>query len=633
MSGEQTLHFTFGPVQGFIAQARRTRDFWASSYLLSYLAAAAMCAVEQARGEITVPAAGSAPLLQRLRGAGQPDADRRLAETVGSLPNRFTATVPSDFDGGSCQQALCAAWARVTDAVWEYLGLPETIRKRWDRQVMSFWDCTWVIGAEHYALDQRKHLRTHLPPAEPGEKCTLCGERQELSGLGLGSAASRDQMRQWWQARRGSLPQGDLGADERLCAVCLVKRLFPRVATRAIGWQVPVHFPSVAYVAAVDWLRHALTAAPAAAAEYARTARRLGVAVNAGGALPPGLASLATEPDQKTFLALDGNAFFADAIRSDDPDDSPVRDPAHRSQLAAALEHLQRETDAAAHPFYALLVMDGDGMGKLLSSVEPRGQVSAALRTFSAQVPAAVSACNGFLIYAGGDDVVALLPVDQALACAARCRRLYRDAFAPLVANGAVLPDRATISAAVLFAHVKTPLRSVIRDAHHLLDDVAKDATGRDALACQVCKRGGPVLTWTQPWAAICQADDSLTIDAVQRAFREARVSSKLFYKARDLFGVLAPAAGEPMPEDAQEKVMAAEYLADRELTWPPRSDGTAWTAEEKQAEAMQQVRALLDVCRTRRRSVDGEQPAQITPGGLDTGGLLLVRFLTRKEA
>ncbi|MBA5248658.1 MAG: hypothetical protein FE834_03865, partial [Gammaproteobacteria bacterium] len=29
-----TLHFSLGPVQGFIGQARRTRDLWAGSFLL-----------------------------------------------------------------------------------------------------------------------------------------------------------------------------------------------------------------------------------------------------------------------------------------------------------------------------------------------------------------------------------------------------------------------------------------------------------------------------------------------------------------------------------------------------------------------------------------------------------------------
>ena len=36
------FHFTLGPVQGFVAQARRTRDLWAGSFLLSWLAGRAM---------------------------------------------------------------------------------------------------------------------------------------------------------------------------------------------------------------------------------------------------------------------------------------------------------------------------------------------------------------------------------------------------------------------------------------------------------------------------------------------------------------------------------------------------------------------------------------------------------------
>lgn len=37
-----SLQFTFSPVQSFVAQARKTRDLWSGSYLLSYLAGAPM---------------------------------------------------------------------------------------------------------------------------------------------------------------------------------------------------------------------------------------------------------------------------------------------------------------------------------------------------------------------------------------------------------------------------------------------------------------------------------------------------------------------------------------------------------------------------------------------------------------
>lgn len=42
MSEPQYLHFMIGPVQEFISQARRTRDFWAGSFLLSWLSGVAV---------------------------------------------------------------------------------------------------------------------------------------------------------------------------------------------------------------------------------------------------------------------------------------------------------------------------------------------------------------------------------------------------------------------------------------------------------------------------------------------------------------------------------------------------------------------------------------------------------------
>jgi CRISPR-associated protein Cmr2 len=55
MNNLKYFHFTLGPVQGFVSQARRTRDFWAGSFLLSWLSGVAMAATEQMGGTITFP--------------------------------------------------------------------------------------------------------------------------------------------------------------------------------------------------------------------------------------------------------------------------------------------------------------------------------------------------------------------------------------------------------------------------------------------------------------------------------------------------------------------------------------------------------------------------------------------------
>jgi len=45
----ENVHFALGPVQGFVAQARRTRDLWSGSFILSYLSGCAMNAVREER--------------------------------------------------------------------------------------------------------------------------------------------------------------------------------------------------------------------------------------------------------------------------------------------------------------------------------------------------------------------------------------------------------------------------------------------------------------------------------------------------------------------------------------------------------------------------------------------------------
>ena len=63
----QYFHFTMGPVQEFVAQARRTRDFWAGSFLLSWLSAVAMREVRHQGGTIVFPLPSEA-FMQALEG-------------------------------------------------------------------------------------------------------------------------------------------------------------------------------------------------------------------------------------------------------------------------------------------------------------------------------------------------------------------------------------------------------------------------------------------------------------------------------------------------------------------------------------------------------------------------------------
>ena len=126
----------------------------------------------------------------------------------------------------------------------------------WDRQVNNFWEINWVIGTpspqddDSTWLDQRKNWRSHFPlekdePAlEGGDLCVLMGRFQEISGTGSGGGA--DAQAEFYDALREvryghsderyenskdgrRLHAINIGATERLCAIALIKRLFPLV--------------------------------------------------------------------------------------------------------------------------------------------------------------------------------------------------------------------------------------------------------------------------------------------------------------------------------------------------------------------------------------------------------------------
>ena len=185
----KVFHFALGPVQGFVAQARRTRDLWAGSFLLSWLSGQAMAAAHRAGGTIVRPNVDDDPLFRAiLEGGGAADPD------IGTLVNRFKAVVPDDFPLETCDRAVNDAWRRLADRVWNRFVRPvaamgaggaEGVRSRWNRQIDGFWEMSWAMadGADTNAwLDRRKNWRSHFLAPEGGDHCMLMGDYQELSG-------------------------------------------------------------------------------------------------------------------------------------------------------------------------------------------------------------------------------------------------------------------------------------------------------------------------------------------------------------------------------------------------------------------------------------------------------------------
>ncbi|MEG2075075.1 MAG: type III-B CRISPR-associated protein Cas10/Cmr2, partial [Victivallaceae bacterium] len=240
--------------------------------------------------------------------------------------------------------------------------------------------------------------------------------------------------------------------------------------------------------------------------------------------------------------------------------------------LASLLDESQRKSYLEMHHFestesiaekndnprnyVAILAMDGDEMGKWMNGdkapalvelleeapkeyfkrnitdyesikrpLSPgyHAQFSEMLTNFTARIAGRVVAeFDGELIYAGGDDVLAMLPMDKALPCASALRELFqgrvpeglRKYWQETNVNGflrevdscgvagayLIVPgERADLSCGIAIGHQCYPLQHLVQAAR-LAEERAKKHYERGAVAVSALKRSGEIIHWGTKW-------------------------------------------------------------------------------------------------------------------------------------
>jgi len=179
--------------------------------------------------------------------------------------------------------------------------------------------------------------------------------------------------------------------------------------------------------------------------------------------------------------------------------------------LQAVRQFLGDRRCGSPSSYYAVLAGDGDGTGRWLSGMDSNGELfnlgpgfheamSASLARFAAsnarhivedieKQGADQKHFQGKLIFAGGEDVLAILPADQAIACACALRQAYQ-ALMPHQAKA-----RFTYSAGIAIGHIKEPLQDMI-EAARLAENRAKNELDRNALSVTLFKRSGETILW-----------------------------------------------------------------------------------------------------------------------------------------
>jgi CRISPR-associated protein Cmr2 len=418
------------------------------------------------------------------------------------------------------------------------------------------------------ALGARKALRDFCDRSEPAGKCSLCGERQALSDLDAQVAQD------WWNREKEFWSKvaekfvGDVDSDgsERLCAICTIKR-FAAKFVFAEELRISTEFPSTDSIAAATFVKALferweevkkpikdLLDTISEQPEWHRIAF-VGMGIPKLKQKAEELDDAAHEFISQKLAKLDGEWLFAESY---DPKriqraHGIVVSEKPGQELQRALEALNEiyETVRPIRPsdYYAVLFMDGDQMGKWLSGTHEdlpkfaeilhpqvreqlKGQsnwqtvlqtqrlmspslhaaISEALANFALKaVPFVVEKLHaGRLVYVGGDDVLALLPLADALPAARKLRALFsgeakrfgNDILVEFMSKQWIgwlewegrklltIGNRATASIGIVVAHRLHPLRDVLRQGREA-EENAKELYERNAICVRCLKRSG----------------------------------------------------------------------------------------------------------------------------------------------
>lgn len=524
------LSFSLGPVQSFIAASRSARDLWTGSYILAYLAFQAMVPVLEAHGPsaLVFPSPRGMPLIDgwlEQQGVKSPSHSEE-ARLTPCLPNRFLAVVAAGENGDQahalaklCEEFCHESWFNLARQVRNTL---DSIIQRFDHN--ADWDRFWSAQIETYfevrsavlpwSESHAAALKAAIPHASPndGDPATLYAPRlalqfglleasrsvrhvpdynaslvahaphypQKCSLLGtheqMGPAILEDSRAFWsdFAAKDGGIKGTRVREGERLGAVSLTKRFaWPAALNAELNLDATARrFADTATIAAREWLDEA-----------------------------------GIDPDdiRRKHKNWSGQWLF----RDDDDEEAP---PDGVKKLIRAKSRPKPDGVGPPPAYYAALALDGDHMGRWIQGrMLPKGRsfgpethnaISAALNHYALlAAPTIVEKHHGELIYAGGDDVLALFPTSPAIACADALRLAFGAESIDGKPSRYTLGPRAGMSGGLVVAHYKEDLRFVL-DETRTAEKLAK-ASGRNALALRVLKRSGEHSTVVIPWEAL----------------------------------------------------------------------------------------------------------------------------------
>lgn len=548
--------FSIGPVQEFIAQARRTRDLWFGSFLLSELSKAGAKKFQELGGTLIFPVFNESS-----------------AES-NNAPNKILGEISHEQPSSVARQvkkAIYNKWKEYADFVRGKVD-PYIQKGTWNRQVddlLEFY-AVWTemqtpeeaanasASPYHMALQEVEGLmaaRKTLRDFKQNEPGALFGEpKSSLDG-------GRESVFQKTPQQVAQLAKWGIGEHESLDAISVIKRLslhkhpsktFPSVCDKAFApYQNMLKQNEQMKQAAIQYVKDVetylenmnLTVAPLDLSEASLFyERRIEDYLE-----QCGLVGIARTEAKNDITQLLEKYFKGEYSKHNG---QPIKPP-------------------TPSPYYAFLMADGDKMGSQLRNiqhVESHIAFSKTLSTFASKARGIISKCEGTLIYGGGDDVMAYVPVHQCLEAAGK---LQREFVSTMKAHQhSEIPP--SISIGIAIVHMLEPLEEV-RSMARQAEQFAKQE--RNSLAIHFQKRGGGD---TMNISVSFQIDPVASIQEMTAWLKQSYFTSGFAYGLRELYQTYEQSSFRKQPEILDELIpLEIRRLAFKKKTEAKTEQGT----------------------------------------------------------
>jgi CRISPR-associated protein Cmr2 len=485
---------TIGPVQSFISQARKTRDLYSGSRLLSKLVKIGMDLLPPEN--IIFPAPH--------HNTSYPNRFLAILQNEALLPREFGQKVELEIQNGL---------KKIAESVLEKQGVEESVPgffEQLETQLEIFW---LALPLEEVAeapyekvypdieatLGAMKNVRPFqqlvyqkvtsegifspesgsLQVGESGRKCSLDGERNALFYRSRDAQSNAPFI--ITQLNNAQLIEGhQLRPGEGLSAISFIKRMWD---------PEDAEFDSVSSIALSDTLMRLRSFSPEveAAIEFLKSLNDQFL-----------YKSFTDDPKSKEKLLKEAASNV-----------SPGVIESYQQVLWSAADKMKenKKEELVFTPYYAVLRFDGDQMGAWLSGdsdllVEDvdllsfHRELSDCLGQFASEAKNKVEEggrIKGRSIYAGGDDLMAFVNLNHIFPLLSELRLLFRELVGKALASYCKAGKELSFSAGICIAHVKEPLGIVLNEAKHM-EEKAKNRfkdQGKDGFGIKLLKAAG----------------------------------------------------------------------------------------------------------------------------------------------